>query len=188
MNISHYDLISSQVNKCWMRGLGSWSCQRKADVFVSFMLMLIRNEAYLCGKKIPHQSWTWVFLFLVNFPAVMMLKWPLEAEIEDPLSTERVISSVQSLSPVWLFATPWTAACQASLSITNPQSLLKLMSVELVMPSNCLTLCHPLLLPGLIFPSNRVFSNELVLLMRWPKDWSFSSASSFQWTLRTYPL
>ena len=83
-------------------------------------------------------------------------------------------SSVQLLSHVWLFATPWTAACQVSLSITNSQTLLKLMSIELVMPSNHLILCHPLLLPPSIFPSNRVFSNKSVLHIRWPKYWSFS--------------
>ena len=83
------------------------------------------------------------------------------------------ISSVQSLSRVQLFATPWTAACQASLSITNSRSLLKLMSIKLVMPSNHLILCRPLLLPS-VFPSIRVFSNESVLRIRWPKDWSFS--------------
>ena len=83
-------------------------------------------------------------------------------------------SSVQSLSRVWLFATPWTAACQASLSITNPQSLLKLMSIESVMPSNHLILCCPLLLPPSILPSIRVFSNESVLRIRWPKYWSLS--------------
>ena len=71
-------------------------------------------------------------------------------------------------------ATPWTAAHQASLSITNSQSLLKLMSIESVMPSNHLILCHPLLLPPSIFPNIRVFSNESVLCIRWPKYWSFS--------------
>ena len=71
-------------------------------------------------------------------------------------------------------ATPWTAACQASLSITKSRNLLKLMSIELVMPSNHLILCHPLLLLPSIFPSFRVFSNESVLYIRWPKDWSFS--------------
>ena len=81
---------------------------------------------------------------------------------------------VHSLSCVWLFATPWTAAFQASLSITNSQSLLKLMSLELVMPSNHLNLCHPILLLPSIFPSIRVFSNESVLPIRWPKLWSFS--------------
>ena len=83
-------------------------------------------------------------------------------------------SSVQSLSCVQLFATPWTAARQASLSITNSQSPPKPMSIELVMPSNHLILCRPLLLLPSIFPSIRVFSNELTLRMRWPKYWSFS--------------
>ena len=73
-----------------------------------------------------------------------------------------------------LFATPWTAQCQVSLSITNSRSLLKLMSIELVMISHHLILCHPLLLPPSIFPSIRIFSNESVLHIRWPKYWSFS--------------
>ena len=84
------------------------------------------------------------------------------------------ISSVQSLSHVWLFATPWTAAHQASLSITSSRSLCKLMSIESVMPSNHLILCRPLLLLPSIFPSIRVFSNESGLCIRWPKCWSFS--------------
>ena len=88
------------------------------------------------------------------------------------------LTSVQSLSHIQLFATPWTATCQASLSITNSQSLLKLMLIELVMPSNHLILCHPLLLPPSIFPSIRVFSNESVLHIRWPKYWSFSFSIS----------
>ena len=83
-------------------------------------------------------------------------------------------SSVQSLSHVWLFVTPWTAAHQASLSITNPWSLLKPMSIESVMPSNHLILWRPLLLLPPIFPSIRVFSNESALRIRWPNDWSFS--------------
>ena len=86
--------------------------------------------------------------------------------------------SVQSLRHVRLFATPWTAAHQTSLSITNSQSLLKLMSIELVMPSNHLILCHPLLLLPSIFPSIGVFSNELVLCIRWPKYWSFNFSIS----------
>ena len=84
------------------------------------------------------------------------------------------IMSVPSLSRVQLFVTPWIAACQASLSITNSQSPPKLMSIESVMPSNHLILCHPLLLLPSIFPSIRVFSNELALCIRWPKYWNFS--------------
>ena len=95
-----------------------------------------------------------------------------------PWSLIRDLSSVQLLSHVQLFETPWTAACQASLSITNSQSLFKLMSIESVMPSNHLILCHPLLLLPSIFPSIRVFSNESVLPIRWTKYWSFSFSIS----------
>ena len=87
-------------------------------------------------------------------------------------------SSVQSLSRVPLFADPWTAARQASLSITNSQSLLKLMSIESVMPPSHLILCHLLLLLPLIPPSIKVFSNESALCIRWPKNWSFSFSIS----------
>ena len=89
-----------------------------------------------------------------------------------------LFSSVQSLSHVGLFATPWTVSCQASLSITNSWSSLKLISFESVMPSNHVILCHPLLLPPSIFPSIRVFSNESVFHIRWPKYWSFSFSIS----------
>ena len=89
-----------------------------------------------------------------------------------------VFSLVQLLSHVWLFATTWTAAYQASLSITNSQSLLKLMSIVSVMPSNHLILCRPLLLLPSIFPNIRVFSNESALRIRWPKYWSFSFSIS----------
>ena len=92
-------------------------------------------------------------------------------------------SSVQLfLSHVQLFATPWTAACQASLSITNSQSLLKLMCIKSVMPSNHLILCRPLLLPPSIFPIIRVFSNESVLHIRLPKYWSFSISPSNEYS------
>ena len=87
-------------------------------------------------------------------------------------------SSVQSLSLIRLFATPWTAAHQASLSIINSQSLLKLVSIESVMPSNHLIFCRPLLLPSSIFPCIRVFSNESIPHIRWPKYWSFSFSIS----------
>ena len=89
----------------------------------------------------------------------------------------RYFGSVDSLSHIQLFVTPWTATCQDSLSITNPRSLLKLRSINLVTPSNHLILSRPLLLPPSLFPSIRVFSNESVLCIRWPKYWSFTSAS-----------
>ena len=94
------------------------------------------------------------------------------------MTTFTSVSSIQSLSHVRLFATPWTAARQASLSVTNSQSLLKLKSIESVMPSNYLILCPPLLLPPEIFPSIRVFSNESALCIKWPKYWSFSFSIS----------
>ena len=90
------------------------------------------------------------------------------------MTTFTSVSSIQSLSHVRLFATPWTAARQASLSVTNSQSLLKLKSIESVMPSNYLLLCPPPLLPPSIFPSIRDFSNESALCIRWPKYWSFN--------------
>ena len=98
--------------------------------------------------------------------------WPFEIRFFNSASVQ--FSSVQSLSRVPLFATPWIAARQASLSITNSRSLLKLMSIESVMPSNHLILWHPLLLLPQILPSIRVFSKESVLCIRWPKYWSFS--------------
>ena len=99
----------------------------------------------------------------------------LERNLAIPKNT---ISSLQSLSCVRLSATPWTAARQASLSITNSQSLLKLMSIMSVMPSNHLILCCPLLLLPSTFPSIRVFFNESVLHIRWPKYWNFSFSIS----------
>ena len=91
----------------------------------------------------------------------------------------RAFNSVQSLSSVWLFVTPWTAAHQASLSITNFQSLFKLISIESVMPSNHLILCHPLLCLPSIFPSIRVFSNESVLHIRWTFSFSISPSNKY---------
>ena len=94
----------------------------------------------------------------------------------------KVFSSVQSLSHVRPFVTPWTAASQVSLSITNSWSFLKLKSIELVMPSSHLILCHPLFLLPLISPSIRVFSNELALHIRWPKYWHFSISPSSEYS------
>ena len=99
-----------------------------------------------------------------------------------------LFSSVQSLSCVQLFVTPGTAARQASLSITNSRSLLKLMSIESVMPSNHLILCRPLLLPPSIFPSIRVFPNESTLHIRWPEYWSFSFSIRPSYTQGWFPL
>ena len=119
-----------------------------------------------------------------NLGFVLLSPYSLEKTyaLLGPRSPDKVaflnISSVQSLSRVQLFAIPWTAACQASLSITNSRSFLKLTSIELVMPSNHLILCHPLLPLHSIFPSIRVLSNESVLCIRWPKYWCFSFSIS----------
>ena len=102
------------------------------------------------------------------------------------LSYNLQFSSVAQLC-LRLFENPWTAACQASLSITNSQSLLKLMSIESGMPSNHLILCRPHLLLPSIFPSIRVFSNESVLHIRWPKDWSFSFSISLPMNTQDWP-
>ena len=122
--------------------------------------------------------WNQIILLEVTFPRELQIKYTVQ------------LSSVQSLSHVQLFATPWTAAHQASLSIINSQSLLKLMSVELVMPSNRLILCHPLLLPPSIFASIRVFSNESVLRIRWPKHTSSPSnlLPSVNWGSRCFTV
>ena len=107
---------------------------------------------------------TWHYAFVKTHKLVQLRVWTLR----------QPISSVQSLSRVRLFVTPWTASRQASLSITNSQSLFNLVSIELVMPSNHLILRRSLLLLPSIFPSIRIFSNESVLHISWPKDWSFS--------------
>ena len=142
-----------------------------------------------------HNDWTLELISLVldgSFGLVYLLALQLASAYHHQLEKRKLplwlssfrklllcclISSVQSLSHVRLFATPWTAAHQASLSITNSLSLLKLMSIESVMPSNHLNLCHPLLLPS-ILPSIWIFSNESVLRIRWPKRWSFSFSIS----------
>ena len=117
-----------------------------------------------------------------------VLEWGAIAFSEEHSSIRILVSqfsSVQSLSHVWLFATPWTATCQASLSITNTWSLLKLMSIKWVMPSNHLILCHPLLLLPSIPLSIRVFSSESTLHIRCPKYWSFRLSISPGWSPRT---
>ena len=107
-----------------------------------------------------------------------MIVWNLHWIPFEPKQNLSQFSSVQLLSCVQLFVTPWITACQVSLSITNSRSLLRLMFVEWVMPSSYLILCHPLLLLPPIPPSIRVFSNESILPMRWPKYWSFSFSIS----------
>ena len=117
--------------------------------------------------------WEWGMLWMCGSGSIRNLWTP-----PTQFCCDSKFSSVQLLSHVWLFENPWTAAHQASLSITNSQSLTKPMSIELVMPTNHLILCHPLLLLPSIFPSIKVFSNESALSIRWPKYWSFNFNNS----------
>ena len=130
--------------------------------FLSFCYMLSFRRSYSLPPEYAH-------FFACQKTGTLNVVTPLPRLFHIPQ-----FSSVQSLSHVQLFVTPWTAACQASLSITNSRRLPKLMSTESVMPSSHLILCCPLLLLPPIFPSIRVFSNESALLIRWPKYWSFS--------------
>ena len=143
---------------------------------------------FLCNKIFVNQIL--IFLNFCDWNSLLKIVFPLGwfrvtmfwyTSNQNKLNISWILESayvVQSLSHVRLFATPWTTAHQASLSFTLPQSLLKPMSIKLVMPSNHLILCHPLLLLPSIFPSIRVFSNELALHIRWPKYWSFSFSIS----------
>jgi len=119
----------------------------------------------------------WLDLLAVQGTVKSLLQLWCLAFFMSQLSHPYMFSSVQWLSHVQLFATSWTVACHEFLSINNSQTLLKLMSIELVMPSNHFILCHPFLLLPSIFPSTRVFTNESVLLIRWPKYWVLASAS-----------
>ena len=124
----------------------------------SFFIFLMAH--YCLPQRVYILFWVWHAVIPTDTPGSFIFPCPF--------------SSVQSLSRVRLFATPWTAAHQASLTITDSRSLPKLMSIESVIPSNHLILCHPLLLLPSIFPSITVFSNESALCIRWPKYWSFS--------------
>ena len=132
----------------------------------------------------PSQGWTWCnanynLRTKLSFPgtSIKISHYPIPRGTQNT-SVLIQFSSVQLLSRVWLFATPWTVARQASLSITNSWRLLKLMSIESVMPSNHIIFCRPILLLPSVFPSIRVFSNESALHIRWPKYWSFSFNTS----------
>ena len=138
--------------------------------------------SFICHEVLGPDAMILVFWMLSFKPAFSLSSFTLIKKLFSSswLFTIWVVlfSSVQLLSHVWLFATPRTAAHQGSLSITNSWSLLKLMSIELVISSNHLILCHPLLLLLSIFPSIRVFSHKSVLHIRWPKYWSFSFSIS----------
>ena len=135
-----------------------------------FKLVFWKSMAVLSTPKLVYIPWIIYNAFILNASVKMSLE---TTNCLLPFKSNNHLCSVQSLSRVQLFVTPWTAARQASLFITNSQNLLKLMSIELVMPSNHLILCCPLLPPA-IFLSIGVFSSESVLRIRWPKYWSFS--------------
>ena len=149
--VQYYDehILSPNLKKP-----GKW----KDLVFIFFCVIIDKTNQLSRQVEIPF------IISLIRFSCVLPPK----------SSYALLFSSVQLLSHVWLFATPWTAARQASLSITNSQSLLKIMFIKPVMPSNHFILCHPLLLLPSIFPSIRVLSKESVLCIRWSKYWSFS--------------
>ena len=134
----------------------------------------IHEILYFIDSKIPFHC-TNIKLFYEPLGKKKYCQWnyDMPSIMMNP-HIRNMFNSVQLLSRVQLFATPWTAAHQASLSISNSQSLPKLMSIESVIPSNHLILCYPLLLLPSVFPSIRVFPNESVLRIRWPKYWSFS--------------
>ena len=143
--------IQQVINKWKIQNI--YSCDRLTHHYHPLEFLI--SQAHYC-KMNTHNLFLFIFVLLLLF----------------------IQSSVQSLHRVRLFATPWSAACQASLYITNSQSLLKLLSIELVMPFNHLILCHPILCLPAIFPSIRVFGNESVLHIRWPNYWSFSFSMS----------
>ena len=167
------------------KGQERWVWQLKQSVSLSFSICKMVIVILPTSKvTIEWLGWITYSELETSYMAIKWWQWwqggCLWLWLFNPLYNQYIyfFSSVQSLSRVWLFATPWTAARQASLSITNSWSLLKLMSIELVMPSNHLILCRPLLFPPSIFPIIRVFWNESVLCIRWPKYWSFSFSIS----------
>ena len=158
-----------------------WTVAHQASLFMGFS-----RQEYWSGFPFPsptkwYTSPYWVGICIISPILKKIISWKKviigflwEKRRREWEGTNICFSSVQWLSCVWLFTTPWTAARQASLSITNTWSLLKLMSIELVIPFNHLILCHSLLFLPSVFPSIRVFSKESVLHIRWPKYWSFS--------------
>ena len=147
----------------WKRG--SWRVKRSASALWNWR------------KGIPSREHSKYYISNLRYADDTILMAESKEKLKSLLMKVR-FSSVHSLSHVQLFAVPWTAAHQASLSITNSQSLLKFMSIESVIPSNHLILCHCLLLLPSILPSTRVFSSESALHIRWPKHWSFSFSIS----------
>ena len=166
-----------------LQSMGLWESDTTEQLHFHFLLSCTGegngNPLQCSCLENPRDGGAWWAAFCGVAQSRTKLKWLSSSSSSSSHSTvEQVVSSVQSLSLVQLFVTPWTAAHQVSLSITNSQNLLKLMSIELVMPSNHLILCRPLLLQPSVFPRIRVFSNESVLCIRWSKYWSLSFSSS----------
>ena len=148
-----------------------WIILTQIAAWKEFLIQQITCQNLFCNSYLMKrfQIWQLSILFFIHKTYIAKLVLPI-------IPFSKAISSVQSLSRVWLFATPWTAARQTSLSITNSRSPPKPMSIESVMPSNHLILCHPLLLLPSIFSSIREFSNESAVSIRWPKHWSLLQA------------
>ena len=181
----HYRVVSKGpwiISTVLLWGVG-WDDMREKDPFFHLMLLPKGPQHWTPQPLFPLAACLifhfitqcWVFNNMIRRPSVSQLSESLPGLYPYLLNLKvwRWFGSVQSLSGVQLFATPWAAACQASLSIANFRSLLKLMSIESVMPSNHLILHCPLLLLPSIFPSIRVFSNESVICIRWPEYWSW---------------
>ena len=181
---------NKQPSKCvcsTTQDISDWMGGQLPQNFVLCTLSTLKGKKHNC----THCSYFWYPVGKVGPTCSINHSAPLtrssKSQITSPATVQQLIqvkscSSVQLLSGVQFFATSWTAACQASLSVTSSQSLVKLTSITLVMPSNHLIHCHPLLLPPSVFPSIRVFSNGLVLRIKWPKYWSFRISPSNEYS------
>ena len=183
LNVSHYVALGKGASRLPCFHLYNWGNSKAGHGVVGIKWKRAQWCKGLVNPLIKYQldqlstqSYTFIYKvsLIVSTSLFSMSASPLLLRFISTTFLDSIEVSAQSLNRVWLFATPWIAARQASLSITNSQNSLKLMSVESVMPSNHLILCRPLLLLPPISPSIRVFSNESTLHMRWPKYWSFS--------------
>ena len=170
-------LDCKEIQPVYPKGDQSWVFIGRTDVEAETLILWPPDAKNWLTGSTKAKTWPYTFwFFFMCFACVAQVRillginWSLLSSVQ--------FSSFQSLSHVQLFATPWTTAHQASLPITNSRSLLKIMSIMSVMPSNHLILCHALLLQPSILPSTRVFSNESVLCIMWPKYWSFSFSIS----------
>ena len=177
--VSHYILVIIRKIKSWICERGGKFSSTSFEVRIKEQVDTSNHHIFILFTEAQKRNLSWLTLHgkgptpmcVCVHVCVCVLGW-------DGLLCYHQAVLGQSLSHVWLFVTPWTAAHHTSLSITNSQSLLKLMPIESVMPFNHLILCCPLLLLPSIFPSIRVFSNESVVHIRWPKYWSFNFSIS----------